>query len=76
MKRQDQDTQQDNKGLIGAITGTEGITRKQAIKRMGKYAAITALGSYLILHPQKAQAQSPGVDNSPPDTGGNPFLED
>lgn len=39
------------------------ITRKEVIKkivRYGKYAALTALGTYLILNPQKAQAQSPG----------------
>ncbi|WP_198342048.1 hypothetical protein [Polaribacter sp. SA4-10] len=38
------------------------ITRKQAIKKIGnygKYAALTALGTYLILSPQKAQAASP-----------------
>jgi hypothetical protein len=38
------------------------ITRKEAIKKIGnygKYAALTALGTYLILNPQKAQAQSP-----------------
>jgi hypothetical protein len=41
---------------------TEDITRKEAIKKIGnygKYAALTALGTYLILNPQKAQAQSP-----------------
>lgn len=37
----------------------EQITRKEAIKKMGKYAAITALGTYLILNPKKAQAGSP-----------------
>jgi hypothetical protein len=40
----------------------EEITRKAAIKKIGsygKYAALTALGTYLILNPQKAQAQSP-----------------
>jgi len=40
----------------------EEITRKDAIKKIGnygKYAALTALGTYLILSPQKAQAQSP-----------------
>ena len=39
------------------------ITRKEVIKKIvcyGKYAALTALGTYLILNPQKAQAQSPG----------------
>ncbi len=43
------------------------ITRNQAIKRMGKYAALTAVGTFLILNPQKAQAASP------PDPGGEPF---
>ena len=41
---------------------TEEITRKEAIKKIGnygKYAALTALGTYLILNPKKAQAQSP-----------------
>ena len=47
----------------------EEITRKDAIKKIGnygKYAALTALGTYMILNPQKAQAQSP-IDN--PGTG-------
>jgi hypothetical protein len=38
------------------------ITRKEAIQKIGnygKYAALTALGTYLILNPQKAQASSP-----------------
>ncbi|MCL7764541.1 hypothetical protein MPF19_14045 [Polaribacter sp. Z014] len=40
----------------------EDISRKDALKKIGnygKYAALTALGTYLILNPQKAQAQSP-----------------
>tara|TARA_B110001450_G_C17587167_1_gene467419 strand:+ start:895 stop:1071 length:177 start_codon:yes stop_codon:yes gene_type:complete len=40
----------------------EVINRKEAIKKIGnygKYAALTALGTYLILNPQKAQASSP-----------------
>ena len=44
------------------IKKTQEITRKQAIKKIGnygKYAALTALGTYLILNPQKTQAQSP-----------------
>ena len=44
------------------------ITRKEAMKKIGnygKYAALTALGTYLILNPKKAQAQSP----DPPGTG-------
>tara|TARA_B110000238_G_scaffold199872_1_gene248160 strand:- start:78 stop:239 length:162 start_codon:yes stop_codon:yes gene_type:complete len=44
------------------------ITRKDAVKKMGRYAALTALGTFIILSPQKAQAASP-----PPGTGGNPF---
>lgn len=39
----------------------EEITRKEAIKKIGsygKYAALTALGTYMILNPQKAQAAS------------------
>ena len=38
------------------------ITRKEAINKIGnygKYAALTALGTYLVLNPQKAQAASP-----------------
>jgi hypothetical protein len=35
------------------------ITRGQAIKKMGKYAALTAVGTFLVLNPQKAHAQSP-----------------
>ncbi|TXD50371.1 MULTISPECIES: hypothetical protein [unclassified Polaribacter] len=40
----------------------EEITRKDALKKIGnygKYAALTALGTYMILNPQKAQASSP-----------------
>ena len=35
-----------------------GITRKDAIKKMGKYAALTAMGTFMILNPKKAQALS------------------
>ena len=41
------------------------ISRKEAIKKMGKYAALTAAGTFLILNPKTAQAQSP----SPPGDG-------
>ena len=40
----------------------EEISRKEALKKIGnyrKYSALTALGTYLILNPQKAQAASP-----------------
>jgi hypothetical protein len=38
-----------------------------AASSYGKYAALTALGTYLILNPQKAQASSPA------DTPGSNF---
>ena len=44
------------------------ISRKDALGKIGdygKYAALTAIGTYLILDPKKAQAQS-----LPPDPGG------
>lgn len=44
------------------------ITRKEALQRMGKYAALTAVGTFLILNPKKAQAQS-----NPLDPGGDPW---
>jgi hypothetical protein len=52
MKNNINKTQEENKD----------ITRKEAIKKIGnygKYAALTALGTYMILNPQKSQAQSP-----------------
>ncbi len=45
------------------------ITRKEALKKMGKYAALTAVGTFLILNPKQASAQSA----SPPDPSGDPF---
>ena len=49
-----------------------GITRKNAIKKIGKYAAITALGTFMILNPKKAQATSasPSPDSGSGDSGG------
>ena len=35
------------------------INRKQALKRMGKYAGLTALGTFILLNPEQAQAASP-----------------
>ncbi len=46
----------------------ENITRKEAIKKIGnygKYTALTALGTYMILNPKTAQASS-----APAVTGG------
>lgn len=40
----------------------DNISRKDALKKIGKYGkytALTALGTYMLLSPQKAQAQSP-----------------
>ena len=40
------------------------ISRKEALKKIGnygKYAALTAIGTYTILSPKKAQANSPGA---------------
>jgi hypothetical protein len=34
------------------------ITRKEALTKMGKYAALTAAGTFLILNPLNAQATS------------------
>ena len=52
----------DNKNSIEE--NASGITRKDAIKKMGKYAALTAVGTFMILNPKKAQAQS-----TPPSPG-------
>ena len=49
MKKEIKDTEE---------TAPSGITRKDAIKKMGKYAALTALGTFMILNPKKAQAFS------------------
>jgi len=43
-------------------TQKEEISRKEALKKIGeygKYAALTAIGTYTLLNPKKAQAQSP-----------------
>jgi len=47
-----------------------GITRKEALQKMGKYAAFTVMGTFVILNPKKAQAQS--ADPVDPD----PVLDD
>jgi len=46
------------------------LTRKEAIKKMGKYAALTAVGTFIILNPQKSQAAS-----GPPNPNGDLFGE-
>lgn len=44
----------------------DNISRKQALKKLGRYAGMTALGTFMILNPKKAQAAS----NTPPPPGG------
>ena len=44
-----------------------GLTRRKAVSQLGKYAALTALGTFVILNPLRAQS------GSPPNPGGNPF---
>lgn len=47
------------------------IDRKEAIRKIGKYskyAALTALGTYLLLNPKSAQS------GSFPDPPGDPFV--
>ena len=49
-------------------TRNDRISRKEALSKISKYAALTALGTLIILSPQKAQA------GSPPVTDGDPFF--
>jgi hypothetical protein len=49
------------KNIIHSVEKDKEITRKEAIKKIGdfgKYTALTALGTYILLDPKKAQAQS------------------
>ena len=50
------------------IKNQDKITRKEAIQKMGKYAALTAVGTFVILNPLKAQ------QSSPPNPDGDPFT--
>lgn len=48
------------------------ISRKEALEKIGhygKYAALTAIGTYMMLSPKRAQANSP----EPPGGGGPDF---
>ena len=47
-----------NKESIKTNHKAEKISRKEAIKKVGKYAAFTALGTMVILSPKKSQAAS------------------
>ena len=60
------------KDIKNTANNTEEISRKDAMKKIGnygKYAALTALGTYMILSPKKAQAASP-LTSAPEDLGG------
>lgn len=46
------------KNKIDPLKESTDITREEALKKFGKYAAVTALGTFLLLNPQKAQASS------------------
>jgi len=50
-------------------TPSKDITRKDALKKMGSYAAFAALGTMIMLNPQKAQASStpPGFPTNRPE---------
>ena len=44
------------------IKNTQDVSRKDALKKIGnygKYTILTAIGTYLILNPQKAHTTSP-----------------
>jgi sorbitol-specific phosphotransferase system component IIC len=45
------------------------ISRKEAVIKISKYAALTAIGTFIILNPKSAQAGS----SNPPGTSGHPF---
>ena len=38
------------------------ISRAEALKKMGKYAALTATSTFLLLNPKSAAAQSDGKE--------------
>lgn len=46
------------KNKLTNITDNELMTRKEALIKASKYAVYTALGTFVLLNPKKAQAQS------------------
>lgn len=48
------------------------ITRKEAMSKMGKYAALTAVGTFIALNPMKSQA----VSLPPPPTTNDGIFDD
>lgn len=57
--------------MSNKIESLEEITRKEALKKMGEYAALTALGTFMILTPKAAQASSPSGDHGVGNGNGN-----
>ena len=51
---------QENEVTKEVGTSKELITRKEAIQKAARYMALTALSTFIILNPKKAQAQSGG----------------
>jgi len=51
---------QENEVASEVGTSEELITRKEAIQKTARYMALTALSTFIILNPKKAQAQSGG----------------
>ena len=41
------------------------LDKKKTLQKMGRYAGLTALGTFMLLNPKKAQANSP----TPPGDG-------
>ena len=48
---------------------TKQITRAEALKKMGKYSALTATSTFLLLNPKTAAAYTVGGDTG--DTSGS-----
>ncbi len=57
-------------------TAPSGISRKDAIKKMGKYAALSTISTFIILDPKKAQASSASPSSSDSGSGGENPTED
>jgi hypothetical protein len=47
------------------INDTNDISRKEALKKMGKYYALASMGTFMFLSPKKAQASSPDTAPDP-----------
>ena len=52
-------------------TAPSGITRKEAMEKLGKYVALSTISTFIILDPKKAQASSASPSPSPSPGGGD-----